>query len=125
MVVSFKLAAMDDEHFLSGLEACTLPSEQFNHAGHLRLACLYLARHPLDEAIERTCATIRAYATNLGAANKYHATITVALVRLLHAHGPAALIDARAMLAQHYTEAALASSAARAAFVPPDLAPLP
>lgn len=116
---------MDDEHFLSGLEACTLPSEHFNHAGHLRLACLYLARHPLDEAIERTCATIRAYATHLGAANKYHATITIALVRLLHAHGPAALIDARALLALHYTEAMLASSAAQTAFVPPDLAPLP
>ena len=116
---------MDDEHFLGGLEACTLPPEHFNHAGHIRLACLYLARYPLDEAIARTCATIRTYATHLGAANKYHATITVALVRLLHAHGPAALADARAMLALHYSEATLASAAARAAFSPPDLAPLP
>lgn len=125
MVVSFKLAAMDDEQFLSGLEACTLPAEHFNHAGHLRLACLYLARHPLDEAVERTCATIRAYATHLGAAHKYHATITVALVRLLHAHGSAALADARATLALHYSPALLDAPAARAEFVQPDLAPLP
>lgn len=116
---------MDDEQFLSGLEACTLPPEHFNHAGHLRLACLYLARYPLDEAIARTGATIRAYATHLGAANKYHATITVALVRLLHAHGAAALADSRRVLALHYSEAALASAGARTAFVPPDLAPLP
>lgn len=125
MVVSFKLAAMDDEQFLSGLEACTLPAEHFNHAGHLRLACFYLAQHPLDEAIAHTCATIRSYAAHLGAADKYHATVTVALVRLLHAHGVAALADARSMLALHYSPALLAAPASRAAFVPPDLAPLP
>ena len=116
---------MDDQTFLSSLESCTLPPEHFNHAGHLRLACIYLARHPLDEAIARTCAAIRAYAAHLGAADKFHATITVALVRLLHAHGPAALADARAVLALHYSPALLDTAAARAAFLPPDLAPLP
>lgn len=116
---------MDDITFASGLEACALPPEHFNHAGHLRLACLYLARYPLDEAIARTCATIRAYATHLGAAHKYHATVTVALVRLLHAHGSAALDDAPAVLALHYSPALLAAPASRAAFVPPDLKPLP
>lgn len=116
---------MDDITFVSRLEACTLAPEHFNHAGHVRLACLYLDRYPLDEAIARTCATISAYATHLGAANKYHATITVALVRLLHAHGPTVLADAPALLALHYSPALLAASASRAAFVPPDLAPLP
>ena len=116
---------MDDFTFVSGLETCTLPPEHFNHAGHLRLACFYLAQHPLDEAIERTCATIRAYATHLGAVHKYHATITVALVRLLHAHGAAALADARSMRALHYSRALLDAPASCAEFVPPDLAPLP
>ncbi|WP_342118459.1 hypothetical protein [Pseudoduganella sp. OTU4001] len=125
MVVSFILAAMDDQAFVSSLENCTLPAEQFNHAGHVRLACLYLAQHPLDEAIARTCATIRAYATHLGAADKFHATVTIALLRLLHAQGPAALADARAVLALHYSPALLASPPARAGFVAPDLAPLP
>lgn len=116
---------MDDHAFVSSVENCTLPPEHFNHAGHLRLACLYLAQHPLDEAIARTGAAIRAYAAHLGAADKYHATVTVALVRLLHARGPAALADAKAVLALHYSPALLASAAARAAFVAPDLAPLP
>lgn len=116
---------MDDQAFLSSLEACTLPPEHFNHAGHLRLACLYLAQHPLDQAIARTCSTIRAYAAHLGAVDKFHATVTVALVRLLHAHGPAAMADARAVLARHYSPALLDTPAARTAFVPPDLAPLP
>ncbi|WP_426319926.1 hypothetical protein [Pseudoduganella sp. R-43] len=60
---------MDHIEFVSSLEACTLPPEHFNHAGHVRLACHYLAQHPLDEAIVRTCATIRSYAaawTSLG-----------------------------------------------------------
>jgi len=116
---------MDDLTFVSGLEACTLPPEHFNHAGHVRLACLYLAWYPLDEAVARTCATIRTYATHLGVADKYHATITVALVRLLHAQGTEPLASARELLALHYSEAVLASAGARTAFVPPDLAPLP
>ncbi len=116
---------MDDQTFVRSIETCTLPPGHFNHAGHVRLARIYHARYPLDEAIARTCAAIQAYATHLGAANKYHATITVALVRLLHAHGPAALADARALLALHYSEGVLASAGARAAFVAPDLAPLP
>jgi len=116
---------MDDQTFVSSLEACTLPPEHFNHAGHLRLACIYLERFPVDEACARACATIRAYAAHLEAESKFHATITVALVRLLHAHGPAALADARALLALHYSPALLDTDAARAAFMPPDLAPLP
>lgn len=116
---------MDDIEFVSSLEACTLPPEHFNHAGHVRLACHYLAQHSLEEAIGRTCAAIRSYATHLGAADKYHATITIALVRLQHAHGSAALADARALLALHYSPALLAAPASRTAFMPPDLAPLP
>lgn len=116
---------MDDLTFVSSLEACTLPPEHFNHAGHLRLARIYLAQYGLQQAIARTCASIRAYATHLGAAGKYHETVTIALVRLLHAHGPQALTDARAVLALHYSPETLASEAARRAFVAPDLAPLP
>jgi hypothetical protein len=78
-----------------------------------------------DEAVEQTCATIHAYAAYLGAAGKFHATVTAALVRLLHARGPAALADARAVLARHYSAGILDSAAARATFLPPDLEPLP
>ena len=34
---------MDDQSFVSGVEACSLPAGQFNHASHLRLARVYLA----------------------------------------------------------------------------------
>ncbi|HEY1147178.1 MAG TPA: hypothetical protein VGF27_01315 [Pseudoduganella sp.] len=126
MVDSFMLLAMDDQDFLSSFERCTLPKEHFNHAGHVRLAWLYLERHPFDEAVTRTCDGIRAYAAHLGAADKFHRTITEALMHLLRAHGrDAVLADARGMLALHYSPSLLAEAHARERFVPPDREPLP
>lgn len=120
------LFTMDDQAFLSSFERCTLPKAYFNHTGHVRLAWLYLERHPFDEAVARTCAGIRAYATHLGAAHKFHRTITEALMHLLRMHGrEAVLADAGALLARHYSPQLLASSAARDGFVPPDREPLP
>jgi len=126
MVDSFMLEAMDDHDFLSSFERCTLPQEHFNHAGQVRLAWLCLERLAFDDAEDRTCEGIRAYATHLGAADKFHRTITVALMHLLRAHGrDAVLADARALLALHYSPALLADAASREQFVPPDRAPLP
>ena len=127
---------MTDAEFLSAFEALTLDPQHFNHLGHLRLAWLYLQRHDADEAVARTCAGIRAYATHLGAAAKFHWTVTEALVRLLAptSHLPwdgflaanAALVaNARERIAQHYSAAVLASPEARERYVAPDLRPLP
>jgi hypothetical protein len=120
------LFTMDDQEFLSSFESRTLPKEYFNHAGHVRLAWLNLERHAFDTAVARTCDGIRAYATSLGAADKFHRTITVALMHLLRAHGrDAVLADARALLALHYSPERLADLAAREHFLPPDREPLP
>ncbi|UUZ49057.1 hypothetical protein LP420_00580 [Massilia sp. B-10] len=56
---------------------------------HLRLAALALQAHDVDSAVARTCLSIRAYATHLGAPAKFHWTVTEALVRLLAARPPA------------------------------------
>ncbi|UUZ54637.1 MerR family transcriptional regulator [Massilia sp. H-1] len=53
----------------------------------MRLAALALQAHDVDSAVARTCLSIRAYATHLGAPAKFHWTVTEALVRLLAA-GP-------------------------------------
>jgi hypothetical protein len=131
---------MTDHEFAALLEGCTLPRSDFNHAAHVRLAWIYLQRLPFDEAVARTCATIRRYATHLGAQAKFHCTVTAALMALLRAGGAtdtalawedflqrnaALLADARAALARHYSSALLESDAARGRFVAPDLAPLP
>lgn len=114
---------MTDEQFLTQFAALTLDPAEFGHAGHLRLAALALQAHDVDSAVARICAGIRAYATHLGAPAKFHWTVTEALVRLLAAGRLDG--DARDLLARHYSQALLASAAARAAFVAPDLAPLP
>jgi hypothetical protein len=115
---------MTDDQFLACLGDCSLPPSAFNHDGHLRLAAICLRRHGLDAAIAQACFIIRRYAASLGAAEKFHWTVTEALMRLMHADGAPAG-DARTLLARHYSASLLASAAARNGFVAPDLAPLP
>jgi hypothetical protein len=131
---------MTDDEFLSSFRACTLPPGQFSHAGHIRLAWIHLQRHGFNDAVDGTCRGIRAYATHLGAATKFHTTITVALMHLLRAAGAAEpgtswyqfvsanqelMHNARAILARHYSSARLDSQVARDHFVAPDLLALP
>lgn len=80
------------------------------------------------------------YAARLGAADKFHRTVSEAMMRMLVECGAAdrsqdwnafiqrsapVLADARAHLARHYSAALLASEAARRTLVQPDLLPLP
>lgn len=131
---------MTDDEFLASFTACTLPPEQFSHAGHIRLAWIQLQRHDFDQAVDGTCRGIRAYATHLGAATKFHTTITVALMHLLRAAGAAdrdvswyqfvtanqdLVHNARVILARHYSSRWLDSQEARERFVAPDLLALP
>ena len=79
-----------DQQFLQQFEQLSLPSEQFNHLGHLRIAWLYLlieqqtknSVNNFDEfsAVNKVCVGIKAYAESLGAAMKFHFTLTKALV---------------------------------------------
>jgi hypothetical protein len=131
---------MSDDEFLSSFTACTLPPEQFSHAGHIRLAWINLQRHSFDQAADATCRGIRAYAAHLGAAAKFHTTITVALMHLLRAAGAAdrntswyqfvganqdLVHNARAVLARYYSPQRLDSEQARERFLAPDLLALP
>lgn len=128
MACGFIMQAMDDMTLLAQVEACALDPSLFNHAAHVRLAlaCLHAAGGDADAAAVRCCAAIRGYATHLGAADKFHWTVTEALVRLLAAGKHDEVVrDARACVARHYSAAVLASSQARTRFVLPDLLPLP
>jgi hypothetical protein len=131
---------MTDEEFVRRVEDCTLPPGLFNHVGHVRLAWTYLQRQAPLQAADSSCAAIRRYAQALGAAGKFHCTVTVALVRLIADRhkarlgedfaaflesNAALLADARGALSRHYSDARLQSDDARARFVEPDLLPLP
>lgn len=92
---------MDDVTFLQQFEACAFPFDRWHHDAHIKIAYLYLRRHPLEEAINKMRNGIKAY----NAANKveegpdrgYHETMTQAWVRLVHLalceYGPAETAD--------------------------------
>ena len=130
---------IDDATFLAQFRDQTLAAEHFDHRGHLRIAWLYLNRYPVREASDQVCAGIRSLAIMLGAREKFHHTISEALVRIMAgrmAGGERSdftafltanadlLSDARGLLAHHYSDECLNSVAARCCWVEPDLAPL-
>lgn len=131
---------MTDDEFFMRFSDGTLPPALFNHQGHVRLGWICLQRYRPPVAIRAACDGIARYAAQLGAADKFHRTVTEALMRMLAECGAAdrsqdwnafiersapVLADARAQLARHYSPALLASDAARRKFVQPDRLPLP
>ncbi len=74
---------MIDADFIGALEACALAEQEFNHAGHLRAAYLYLRSSDFVESLQRMRRTIRNYAGSLGKPDRYHETITVAYLALI------------------------------------------
>jgi hypothetical protein len=121
-----------DRQFIAAFEDCTLPSAEFSHRAHVRLAWLYLREQPLLDALTRFARNIRRYATSLGAAAKYHETITWAYMFLIHERMQRTdaatfeeFADAHAdlfgpVLERYYSRATLASELARTTFVMPE-----
>lgn len=132
-----------DEAFLKAFQECTLPSSEWHHRAHLKVAYLYLQRFPFEEALNRIRESIKRYnavtSTPENLERGYHETITQAWLRLVHLalceYGPAAtadeFLDAQPQLLTHralrffYSRGRLISWQAKAEFVEPDLAPLP
>ena len=52
---------MEDAEFLSRFEGVRLPFEQWTHRAHVKVAYLYLRRHPFEEALDRMRLGIRAF----------------------------------------------------------------
>jgi len=129
---------LSDAEFLERFEAGHLPASEFHHEDHVRATWLCIAKYGEEHAADAVASGIRAIAVAHGAAERYHVTITQVWVRLIahhraidptsdfaafyaHARG---LSDQR-LLERHYSRAVLFSQDARAAFVEPDLRPLP
>ena len=128
-----------DDEFLTAVERAEWPGERFGHREHVRLAWLYLRRHGPEEGYTRIRGTIQRYATALGAAGKYHETVT----RAWSAHVYRALRETPELepftafqeahpglrdgklLERHYRKETLESEAARREWVAPDVSPLP
>ena len=125
-------AVLDDRTFVEAFDACTLPSELFDHREHVRLAWIYLREQPLLEALPRFITSLKRYAGSLGASGKYHETITYAFMFLIHERmqrGPAETFEDFAsanaevfgpILQRYYHAETLGTDLARATFVMPD-----
>jgi len=135
-------SSLTDEAIWQAFSASTLPAEAWTHRAHLRMAWLFLKRHPLDEAH----LLLRVGIIRLNAfhglvetpARGYHETLTrlwlalvASLMRAADAQTSAAFVDAHAVelgrdaAARYYSRERVMSPRARAIFVAPDLAPLP
>ena len=136
-----KNSLLSDDDFLGAFEAATLAD--FRHADHIRAAWIYLRLLPFPAASRRMAESLRHFAAAKGAHMKYHETITHAWLLLVaqafqpdrrsgrapnsfdaFAAAHPELLNAHA-LDRFYSPELLASPAARARFVPPDIAPLP
>lgn len=128
---------MNDVEFLLALENCTLPESDFTHAAHVRAGYLYLRSASFGEAIDRMACAIRRFAGSLGRSDRYHETITIGFLALIHERlrergdgggwsGFAAanpeLLD-RGLLYRHYSPQQLQSGRARRVFVLPEATP--
>jgi len=129
---------LPDDEFLARFEAGHLPAAEFHHEDHVRATWLCIEKYGEERAGAKVAAGIRAIAAAHGIAERYHETITTVWVRLIAHHralDPTSDFDvfyahARGLSDQklperHYSRDVLFSSAARAAFVEPDLRPLP
>lgn len=127
---------ISDNEFLVQFANQTLDPVYFDHKGHIRLAYLYLQRYDLESAISEISHGIQAYASSLGATDKFHITITDAITRIISSRlrtsneqgfqffidaNSDLLNDAIAVLCQYYSYDLLMSDDAKMRLVAPDL----
>lgn len=133
---------MKDDDFIAAFENGTLPNEAFHHPDHVRMAFLYVSRHPILEAVRAFSEALRRFALLNGKPNLYHETITWAFLFLIHERVQAQssqqngrrpswgefaqencdLLDRKSsiILKDYYAEETLASDMARRIFVLPN-----
>jgi len=130
---------LNDIEFLESFHARTLPSDEFRHRGHLRLAWLVLSRHEPTEAANILTREIKRFAADQGASNRYHETLTRFWIHMVnHAKENDSggqsideltekfplLLD-KNLPQKHWKSESFNSEEARTSWVPPDIMPLP
>jgi hypothetical protein len=80
-----KAAAIPDDYdLINAFETLTLDPAQFSHRRHLELGWRFLQRYGFPQGAARFCERLRAYVEHVGAAAKYHETVTWAYLVLMN-----------------------------------------
>lgn len=75
---------LNDTEFVESFEKGSLNPKLFDHEAHLRLAWIYIRDFGEQKAVEKTCAGIKHFDVIYGKGDKFHTTITVAAVKVVH-----------------------------------------
>jgi hypothetical protein len=129
--------ALDDEQLVRRFEDCTLPNGAFRHADHVRVAWVYLGRHPVLAAASRFAESLKRFAAAHGRSGLYHETLTYAYLFLIHDRiatrgrgatwaefaeaNPDLMLSRPSALLEYYSPERLGSDLARQVFLWPDL----
>ena len=73
-----------DAEFERQFASAELNPAVFSHEAHLRLAWIHLNRYGLETAIENITHQLRNYTKAVGAADKYHETVTIAAIHAVN-----------------------------------------
>jgi hypothetical protein len=133
--LQFSVLAMSDaEGLVRDFESGLLGAGRFGHREHLWVAHAYLQMYPLEEALARFVARLKALTLALGVPEKFHATISWGYMimideamrrapgvsfEVLLANNPLLLQPPAAALQGFYSRAELESDEARRRFVLP------
>lgn len=134
--IEFRASNMPDQIFLTSFVSGTLSPAEFDHAAHIRAACLLLQSRPFLEACIAMRDGLSQIAAKAGKPQLYHETITVAFMAVIAgrlADGApdwqnlvatqSDLFD-RALLQGYYSAGLLDSDKARKHFLLPDRIPV-
>src|SRR5438477_3906205 len=129
---------MTETELTRALERGEIANENFHHLSHLHVAWVYLAESSsVGEAAAKMRDTLQKFAASAGKPEKYHETITVFWIQLLHhiramniGRSLEEIVQANPPLLEkhfpleYYSRETLFSDRARTIWVEPDLKPI-
>lgn len=129
---------LTDDAFEAAFSDFSLRPGWFTHEAHIRLAFIHVNKYGLTDAVKNMRSQIKAFAENLGIYDKYHDTVTIAAVYMVHDYmqqtdnssfdsflqtGGNELRHFKDLLKKHYSYNVFKDPTARKTYVAPDLTP--
>lgn len=75
---------LDDSEFMESFENGSLAPNIFSHEAHLRIGWLYIKNYGEQQAVKKACDGIKQFDELHGTGDKFHVTLTVASIKVLH-----------------------------------------